>query len=152
MYVCMYIVSTFSRVWINRVWLPILLVVSCTGKNFFPLSPFAHENLVSRDRIGPPVPRHAMPCPLILHAHAESSIINHQPGSYSRDDSRFPRQITASIHTVNRHDTSYIIDTVSSIESVPSLSSHAFAYRWRLLPRVSRHRASSPRGSSSNGC
>ena len=26
------------------------------------------------------------------------------------------------------------------------------AYRWRSLPRVRRHRAGSPRGSSSNGC
>ena len=34
MYVCM--VITYSRVWINRVRLPILLVVSCTGKIIFP--------------------------------------------------------------------------------------------------------------------
>ena len=36
--------------------------------------------------------------------------------------------------------------------SVPSLSGHAIAYRWRSLPRVRRHRASGPQGSSSNGC
>ena len=35
---------------------------------------------------------------------------------------------------------------------VPSLPGHAIAYRWRSLPRVLRHRASSPQGSSSNGC
>ena len=35
---------------------------------------------------------------------------------------------------------------------VPSLSGLAIAYRWRSLPRVRRHRASSPQGSSSNGC
>ena len=35
--------------------------------------------------------------------------------------------------------------------SVPSLSGHAIAYRWRSLPRVRWHRASSPQGSSSNG-
>ena len=36
--------------------------------------------------------------------------------------------------------------------SVPSLSGHATAYRWRSLPIVRRHRASKPLGSSSNGC
>ena len=32
--------------------------------------------------------------------------------------------------------------------SVPSLSGHAIAYRWRSLPRVRRHRASKSQGSS----
>ena len=31
-----------------------------------------------------------------------------------------------------------------AIGSVPSLSGHAIAYRWRSLPRVRRHRASKP--------
>ena len=35
-----------------------------------------------------------------------------------------------------------------AIGSVPSLSGHAVAYRWRLLPGVRRHRASRPQGSS----
>ena len=35
-----------------------------------------------------------------------------------------------------------------TIGSVPSLSSHAIAYRWLSLPRVRRHRASKPQGSS----
>ena len=35
-----------------------------------------------------------------------------------------------------------------AIGSVPSLSGHAIAYRWRSLPRVCRHRASKPQGSS----
>ena len=34
------------------------------------------------------------------------------------------------------------------IGSVPSLSGHAIAYRWRSLPRAHRHRASKPQGSS----
>ena len=34
------------------------------------------------------------------------------------------------------------------IGSVPSLSGRADAYRWRSLPRVRRHRASKPQGSS----
>ena len=32
--------------------------------------------------------------------------------------------------------------------SIPSLSGHAIAYRWRSLPRVRRHRASKSQGSS----
>ena len=35
-----------------------------------------------------------------------------------------------------------------AIGPVPSLSGHAFAYRWRPLPRVRRHRASKSQGSS----
>ena len=38
------------------------------------------------------------------------------------------------------------------IGSVPSLSGHTIAYRWRSLPMVRRHRAGSPEGSSSNWC
>ena len=37
------IASISSRVWINRVWLPILLVVSSTGENSLSLSPFARD-------------------------------------------------------------------------------------------------------------
>ena len=50
-------VITYSRVWINRVRLPILLVVSWTVKINISLSPFAPENLASRDGFGRPVPR-----------------------------------------------------------------------------------------------
>ena len=39
-----------------------------------------------------------------------------------------------------------------AIGSGPSLSGQAITYRWRSLPRVRRHRASSPQGSSSNEC
>ena len=49
-----------SRVWINRVRLPILLHIS--------LCPFAPQNLVSRDRFDRPVPRQP--------AHAESGRLN----------------------------------------------------------------------------
>ena len=45
------------------------------------LSPFAPENLVSRDRFGSPVPRQ----PAHLHTQAES-------GAYLRDSSRVPRR------------------------------------------------------------
>ena len=39
-------------VWINRVRLPILLVVSWTGKMNISLSAFTPENLVSQDGFG----------------------------------------------------------------------------------------------------
>ena len=74
-------VITCSRVWINRVRLPILLVVSWAGKMNIPLSPYVPENLVSRDGFSRPVPRQ----PAHLHTQAES-------GAYSWDSSRFPRR------------------------------------------------------------
>ena len=56
--VCMYGHIHTARVWINRVRLPILHVVSGTGKIDISLSAFAPpENLVSRGRFGSPVPR-----------------------------------------------------------------------------------------------
>ena len=41
----------------------------------------------------------------------------------------------------------YIFRPPYAIGPVPSLSGHAFAYRWRSLPRVRRHRASKCQGS-----
>ena len=115
--------SPIARVWINRVRLPILLVVSWTGKMNIPLSPCVPENLVSRDGFSRPVPRQ----PAHLHIQAES-------GADLRDPSRVPRQ---------RPFTKLPYAT----GSVPSLSGHAIAYRWRSLPRVRRYRASKPQGS-----
>ena len=74
MYVCM--VITYSRVWINRVRLPILLVVRWTGKINIPLSPCVPENLVSRDGFSRPVPRQ----PPHLHTQAESGAYGIPPG------------------------------------------------------------------------
>ena len=65
---CVCMVTHIARVWINRVRLPILLVVSRTGKMNISLSAFAPENLVSRDGCGSPVPRH----PAHLHTQAIS--------------------------------------------------------------------------------
>ena len=90
------------------------------------LSAFAPENLVSRDEFGSPVPRQ----PAHLHTQAES-------GAYSRDSSRVPL----------RRPFIYLKPPYA-IGSVPSLSGHAIAYRWRSLPRVHQHRASKPQGSS----
>ena len=124
MYVCMYVcmVITYSRVWINRVRLPILLVVSWgTGKMNIPLSPCVPaENLVSRDGFSGPVPRQ----PAHLHTQAES-------GAYLRDSSRVPRRRP-------------FMKPPYAIGSIPSLSGHAIAYRWRSLPRVHRNRLSKP--------
>ena len=50
-------VKHIARVWINRVRLPILLVVSGTGKITISLFAFASENLVSRGGFGSSVPR-----------------------------------------------------------------------------------------------
>ena len=91
-----------------------------------PLSAFVPENLVSRDGFGSPVPR--QPAHLLTQA---------EPGAYLRDSSRFPR----------RRPFVYVKPPYV-IGSVLSLSGHAIAYRWRSLPRVRRHRASKPQGSS----
>ena len=84
------------------------------------------ENLVSRDGFRSPVPRQ----PAHLHTQAES-------GAHLRDSSRAPR----------RRPFIYFKPPYA-IGSVPSLSGHAIAYRWRSLPRVRGHRASKPQGSS----
>ena len=82
------------------------------------------ENLVSRDGFSRPVPRQ----PAHLHTQAES-------GAYLRDSSRVPRRRP-------------FMKPPYAIWSVSSLSGHAIAYRWRSLPRVRRHRATKPQGSS----
>ena len=88
MFVC--VVITCCRLRINRVRLPILLVVSWTGKINTSLSPFATENLVARDGFGSPVPRQ----PADLHTQAES-------GAYLRDSSRVTRR--RPFICLNRH-------------------------------------------------
>ena len=74
--------------------------------------------------------RSASAWPAHLHTQDES-------GAYLRDSSRVPRWRP------------YIyFKPPYAIESVPSLSGHAIAYRWRSPPRVRRHRASKSQGSS----
>ena len=89
-----------------------------------PLSPCVPDNLVSRDGFSRPVPRQ----PAHLHIQAEF-------GAYLRDSPRVPRRRP-------------FMKPPYAIGSVPSLSGHAIAYGWRSLPRVRRHRASKPQGSS----
>ena len=95
-------------------------------ENHIPLSPCVPENLVSRDGFSRPVPRQ----PAHLHTQAESRAYLLQ------DSSRVPRRRP-------------FMKPPYAIGSVPSLSGHAIAYRWRSLPRVRRHRASKPQGISS---
>ena len=64
---------------------------------------------------------------LIPYSQAES-------GAYLRDSSRVPRRRP-------------FMKSPYAIGSVPSLSGHAIAYRWRALPRVRRRRAK-PQGGS----
>ena len=64
----------------------------------------------------------------ILQTQAES-------GAYLRDSSRVPRRRP-------------FMKLPYAIGSAPTLLGHAIAYRWRSLPRVRRHRASKPQGSS----
>ena len=114
-------------VWINRVRLPIMLVVSRKGKVIISLQAFAPENLVSRDGFGSPVPCQSAH----LHTQAESRAHN------LRDSSRVPRW------------RSYIYVKPSyAIGSVPTLSGHTITYRWRSPLKVCLHRASKPQGSS----
>ena len=93
-------------------------------QNSIPLFPCVLENLVSRDGFSRPVSRQ----PAHLYTQAES-------GAYLRDSSRVPRRRP-------------FMKPPYAIGSVPSLSGHAIAYQWRSLPRVRRHRASKPQGSS----
>ena len=56
------VIIYYSRVWINRVRLPILLVVSLTWKIYMiSVPPFAPENLVFARRVPPSRPAPACP-------------------------------------------------------------------------------------------
>ena len=115
---------TVARVWINR-------VQSCSWsaeqrKLIFPC-PRSRLRIWFRETgFGSLI----LPQPAHLRTQAES-------GAYLRNSSRVPRQRP------------YIyFKPPYAIGSVPSLSGHAIAYRWRSLPRVRRHKASKPQGSS----
>ena len=90
------------------------------------LCAFTLENSVSRDRFGRPVPSepaHYSRVPVLSPAFRDRYHIYYIYTIYTI-------QITASIHTVTRHHRG----------SVPTSSDHATTYRWRLPPRVHRHR------------
>ena len=123
--------TSYSGVCFNRVRLPILLVVSRTGKKVF-LCPrsrlkFGNFGLARRVRLSRPVsaPR---------SAQAES-------GGYSRDSFVLLSATECYLFIIYRQPPS----GQSRVYQVTQL-------RCRSLPRVPRHRASSLRGSSTNGC
>ena len=95
--------------------------------NNIPLSPCVPEDLVSRDGFSRPVPRQ----PAHLHIQAES-------GAYLRDFSRVPRRRPFM-------KPPYAIGSGVSPEFIGPRNC---IHRWRSLPRVRRHRASKPQGSS----
>ena len=127
-YACMAI--TFNREWINRVRLSILLVVSRTEKIKNSLSPFAPETLVSQDEFDRLVPS----------AYSFSILSQAESGAYSRDNSQSPRR------GVHSYFYCHTRSGQSRVYRVKQLHTDG------VLPRVRRHRASSPQGSSSNGC
>ena len=92
-----------------------------------PLSPYVHVNLVSRDGFSRPVPSRVSLLIFILRLNLS--------GAYLGNFSRVPRRCP-------------FMKPPHAIGPVPSLSGHAIAYRWRSLPRLRRHRASKPQGSS----
>ena len=122
MYVCMVITYSKSMDQPGKVANPARGQLN--RESNIPLSPCVPENLVSRDGLSRPVPRQ----PAHLHTQAES-------GAYLRNSSRVPRRRP-------------FMKPPYAKGSVPSLSGHAIAYRWHSLPRVRRHRASKPQGSS----
>ena len=95
-------------------------------ENDITLSPCVPENLVSRDGFSRPVPRQP------AHLHTQADIWCLLTGF-------LPISAAASIYV-------FLPPYVSG--SVPSLSGHTIAYRWRSLPRVRRQRVSCPQGSS----
>ena len=92
------------------------------GNEYFPVRVRAWEFDLAR--------RVRQSCP----ASACSSPYQAESGAYLRGSSRVPR----------RRPFIYFKPAPYAIGSVPSLSGHTVAYRWRSLPRVRRHRACSP--------
>ena len=80
------------------------------------------------------------------------SAISHPASSASSFST--PRLNLALTHGVPPDfcDDVYLFMPSTAIGSLPSLSGHATAHRWRSLPRVRWSRASSPEDSSRKGC
>ena len=103
MYVCM--VITYSRVWINRVRLPVRSWSAEQGKLIF-LCPRTCLRIWSRETGCRPIPRQ----PAHLHTQAKS-------GAYSRNSSRVPRR--RPFIYLNRHTTSGQCRVYGSRNCVP---------------------------------
>ena len=82
-------------------------------------------------------------------------VVPRQPTSASKRRP-VPRQqyscLLAGFLPISAAASIYLFKPPYAIRSVPSLLGHVVAYRWCSLPRVRRHRASSPQGNSSNEC
>ena len=118
--------STFSRVWVNCVRCQSCLWSAEEAKIIFSLSPFAPENLVSR-QVRPPRPASACS----FFTVGLNLVLTHGILPAFRD----------GVH---------LFISSTAIGPVPSLSGYSIAYHWRSLPRVRWHRATGPQGSSSN--
>ena len=124
----------------GKVFNPACVELNRENAYFFPLSPFAPENLVYlARRVRPSRPAPAGPFSTLR--------LNHQSSIWCLLTGFLPRFPTAFTYIYVQ----YTVLPSTIVGSVPGISGHAIASRWRSLPRVHRHRASSPQGSSSNG-
>ena len=124
----MCVVITFSRLGINRVWLPILLVVSCSGKTEFPLCRRSRLRVWSRE-LGSAFPSRVSP--LVVRPQAESGAYLWDSTPLSRFPLRFP------------------LEPPCAIGLNPSSSGHATALPMAFTTE-NRHRPCSSQGSSKN--
>ena len=116
MYVCVYDI-TYSRIWINRVIrLPILFVVSWTGKWILPC-PRTCLRVWSRET-GSAVPSRVS---LLISTLRLNLVLTYHG---------IPPDFRGGVH---------LFKPPYAIGSVPCLSGHAIAYRWRSLSSVCRH-------------
>ena len=79
-----YVVTHIARVWINRIRLLNPARGQLKGETNISLSPFAPENLVSRDGFGSPVPRQ----PAHLNTQAESGVVKNLNASKPSNQSK----------------------------------------------------------------
>ena len=124
MYIC--IVTYMTRVWINRVRLPILLAAAEQGKRILPW-PRSRLKFWSRETSSA-IPSRASLLISILRWCLLTGFL--------------PSSAAASI---------YLFKSPYAIGSVPNVRGHAIAYRCHSLPRVRWYRASKPQGNSKRG-
>ena len=93
---------------------------------------------LTRDGMAEPVSRDQ----ILRHARGQGNIPFPCSADHEQDWQPYPVDPYSAICDDHTYIHTY------AIGSVPSLSGHAIAYRWCSLPRVRRHRASQPQGSS----
>ena len=128
-----------SSVWINRIRLPILLMVSSKGKVNNSLSPFAPENLVSRNGFGSVVPSRVS---LLVSILGLNLVL-----TYYGDSSRVPRRrlyIYFYNHTPSYQTRVYRVkqlrtDDVTTTESPPAQGAALAGHHKPINMRVSFH-------------